>query len=55
VYLDPLGIALDKSGPATTDFLALLSATVVAMHADGTLSQFSQKWFKTDYTLPPTS
>jgi polar amino acid transport system substrate-binding protein len=54
VYLEPLGVAVDKSGPVTTDFLVWLDATVAAMHADGTLSQLSQKWFKTDYTLPPT-
>jgi len=54
VYLEPLGVAVDKSGPTTTDFVAWLTVTIAEMHADGTLSEFSEKWFKTDYTLPPT-
>jgi polar amino acid transport system substrate-binding protein len=53
VYLEPLGVAVDKSGPDPTDFLVWLSATIADMHADGTLSKYSQTWFKTDYTLPP--
>ena len=55
VYLEPLGVAVDKSGPDPSDFVAWLETTIAAMHDDGTLSQFSQKWFKTDYTTEPAS
>ena len=50
VYLEPLAIAVDKSGPNDADFIAWLKPTIEAMHADGTLKAFSQKWFKTDFT-----
>ncbi len=50
VYAEPLAVAVDKSGPNDSDFVARLTDIVNAMHADGTLSQFSQKWFKTDLT-----
>jgi polar amino acid transport system substrate-binding protein len=53
VFLEPLAVAVDKSGPVTTDFIAWLTVTIGEMHADGTLSELSQKWFKTDYTLAP--
>jgi len=45
VYFEPLAAALDKSGPDTSDFLARLSAIVDEMHADGTLTKLSQKWY----------
>jgi polar amino acid transport system substrate-binding protein len=50
VYLEPLAIAVDRSGPVDTDFIAWLKTTIEAMHADGTLKAFSQKWFKADFT-----
>lgn len=50
VYFEPLAVALDKSGPDTKDFLAKLTEVVNAMHADGTLSSFSNKWFGLDLT-----
>ena len=53
VYFEPLAIAVDKSGPATTDFVAALKTIVDGMHADGTLTQLSQKWFKADLTKGP--
>jgi polar amino acid transport system substrate-binding protein len=55
VYLEPLGVAVDKSGPNDTDFMAFLAKTIQDMHADGTLKTFSQKWFKTDYTVDPNA
>ena len=50
VFFEPLGVAVDKSGPNDADFTAWLTKTVTDMHTDGTLTAFSQKWFKTDYT-----
>ncbi len=50
VYLEPLAIAVDKSGPNDADFIAWLKPTIDAMHADGTLKAFSEKWFKADFT-----
>jgi polar amino acid transport system substrate-binding protein len=50
VYAEPLAVAVDKSGPPDADFVAKLKEIVDAMHADGTLTQFSMKWFKADLT-----
>ena len=54
VYFEPLAIAIDKSGPTDTDFVAALNTIVKAMHDDGTLSQLSQKWFGADLTKGPS-
>lgn len=51
VYFEPLAVAADKGGPATTDFMPALNKIVADMHADGTLSAMSQKWFGADLTL----
>ena len=53
VYFEPLAVAVDKAGPADTDFMPVLKSIVDAMHADGTLTQLSQKWFKADLTQGP--
>jgi polar amino acid transport system substrate-binding protein len=50
VYFEPLAIAVDKSGPKDTEFMAKLKTIVDEMHADGTLTAFSQKWFGADFT-----
>lgn len=54
VYAEPLAVAIDKAGPADTDFVAAVDAIVQAMHADGTLKGFSEKWFGLDLTQAPT-
>jgi len=51
VFSEPLAVALDKSGPVPTDFMSKVDEIVTAMHADGTLTKFSQKWFGIDLTL----
>lgn len=51
VYYEPLAVAADKSGPDDSDFMPILNKIVADMHADGTLSQFSQKWFGADFTI----
>jgi polar amino acid transport system substrate-binding protein len=54
VYSEPLAVAADKSGPDSTDFLVWLSATIGEMHADGTLTELSEKWFGADLTKDPS-
>lgn len=55
VYSENLSVAVDKNGakdPAS--FVAALDEAVKAMHADGTLTALSVKWFGSDLTLDPT-
>ncbi len=54
VYAEPLAVAVDKAGPDPTDFVAAVTQIVKDMHADGTLSAMSTKWFGLDLTQPPT-
>jgi polar amino acid transport system substrate-binding protein len=53
VFTEQLAASADKSGPDTTDFMAAVSKIIDDMHADGTLTQFSMKWYKADLTTPP--
>jgi polar amino acid transport system substrate-binding protein len=53
VYFEPLAVAVDRSGPKDTDFVAKLTQIVNDMHTDGTLTTLSQKWFKADLTKGP--
>ena len=46
-------MSVDKSGPNDADFMAALNQIITDMHADGTLTAFSKKWFKADLTNPP--
>jgi polar amino acid transport system substrate-binding protein len=52
VYEEPLAVAVDKAGVPDTDFMTKLDEIVKSMHDDGTLTQFSMKWFKLDLTQP---
>jgi polar amino acid transport system substrate-binding protein len=54
VYYEPLAVAMDKSGADPTDMVAKVSEIVQAMHDDGTLKTFSEKWFGADLTQGPT-
>jgi polar amino acid transport system substrate-binding protein len=45
VFYEPLAVATDKTGPAHAELQAALVQIVKDMHADGTLSTFSKKWF----------
>ena len=54
VYFEPLAIAIDKSGPPDTDFMAALTKIVNDIHSDGTLKTMSQKWFGADLTQGPS-
>jgi polar amino acid transport system substrate-binding protein len=53
VYVEQLAVSVDKSGLPDTDFMVALDKIIKDMHADGTLSAMSQKWFKADLTKPP--
>jgi len=55
VYSEPLAVAADRSGADPSDLLAILSETITEMHADGTLSQLSIKWFGSDITKDPSA
>jgi len=51
VFYEPLAVAFDKSSQLDpTSLLEAVSGIVEEMHADGTLSELSMKWFGTDYT-----
>ena len=45
VFNEPLAVATDKSGPPHAALQAALDRIIKAMHADGTLSASSKKWF----------
>lgn len=54
VFLDRLAAAVDKSSSIPTDtFIAKLNTIITAMHSDGTLTNFSMKWYKADLTRAP--
>ena len=46
VFYEPLAVATDKTGPAHAELQAALDQIVKDMHADGTLTAFSKKWFE---------
>jgi ABC-type amino acid transport substrate-binding protein len=50
VFYESLSIAFDNQVPDNDSLVAAVDRIVGEMHADGTLQQFSQKWFRTDYT-----
>jgi polar amino acid transport system substrate-binding protein len=45
VFYEPLAVATDKSGPPHAALQAALDQIIKDMHADGTLSASSKKWF----------
>ncbi len=46
-FYEPLSVATDKGDP---EFDAKITEIVAAMHADGTLSALSMKWYGVDYS-----
>ena len=46
-FFEPLSIAIDKGD---AEFGAKIAEIVAAMHADGTLSEMSIKWYGIDYS-----
>ncbi|MFN8232521.1 MAG: transporter substrate-binding domain-containing protein [Actinomycetota bacterium] len=52
VFYEPLAVAFDKSSELdATSLLEAVSTLVDEMHADGTLSESSEKWFGLDLTV----
>jgi polar amino acid transport system substrate-binding protein len=47
LFLEPLSLAIDKGD---AEWGARLAEVIAEMHADGTLSKLSQKWYKADLT-----
>ena len=45
VFFEPLAVAVDLSGPSHEALLAELDRIVGEMHADGTLTGFSEEWY----------
>jgi polar amino acid transport system substrate-binding protein len=55
VYSENLAVAFDKSSQLSSEtLLARVSEIIAEMHADGTLSELSMKWFSEDLTTDPT-
>jgi len=52
VFYEPLSFALDKARGPSEKFLAKLNEIIAEMHADGTLTKFSMKWYGKDITKP---
>ena len=46
-FYEPLAVAVDKGDP---EFSGKIREVVAAMHADGTLSKLSMKWYGVDLT-----
>ncbi len=46
VFFEPLAVATDKSGPEHAQLQAALAQIVADMHADGTLTELSEKWYE---------
>ncbi|MFQ5783280.1 MAG: ABC transporter substrate-binding protein [Alphaproteobacteria bacterium] len=47
VFYEPLSVAINKGDP---EFAAKLSKIIAGMHADGTLTKLSMKWYDVDLT-----
>lgn len=45
VFFEPLAVAIDKSGPAHAQLLTALNDIIAKMHADGSLTAMSKKWY----------
>jgi polar amino acid transport system substrate-binding protein len=55
VFSENLGVAFDKSSELDDASLVKRVGEILAeMHADGTLSELSMKWFGEDLTADPT-
>jgi polar amino acid transport system substrate-binding protein len=52
VFVEPVAIAADRSGPNDADFVARATTIISEMRSDGTLTGFSMKWFGRDLTTP---
>jgi polar amino acid transport system substrate-binding protein len=56
VFYEPLGVAADKSAPLDpTTLIDKVNEIIQQMHADGTLTQLSNKWYGEDLTVNPVA
>ena len=56
LYYEPLSIAFDKNDPVdNASLVQAVSDIVDEMHADGTLTELSMKWYNTDLTTSSAS
>jgi len=55
IYQENLAVAIDKSGPAHAALLFEIDKIIGEMHADGTLTELSEKWFEEDITQDPSA
>ena len=55
LYQENLAVAIDKAGPAHAALLFEIDKIIGEMHADGTLTELSQKWFEADLTQDPSA
>jgi len=54
IFTEDLSVAFDKSGPAHAALLFAVDKIIGEMHADGTLTEFSKKWYDgQDLTVAP--
>lgn len=55
IYVENLAVAIDKSGPTHAALLYEIDRIIGEMHADGTLTALSEKWFEgEDLTQAPS-
>jgi polar amino acid transport system substrate-binding protein len=54
VFYEPLAVAFDKSVADNDSLVAEVDRIIGEMHADGTLSELSKKWFCADGSYPCT-
>ena len=52
IFNEPLAAALDQSAPDHDQLLAAIDQIIGDMHADGTLTEFSEEWLGSDMTKP---
>jgi polar amino acid transport system substrate-binding protein len=51
IFYEPLAVAIDRNAPEDPQPLVdAISAIIEEMHADGTLTELSMKWYETDLT-----
>ena len=50
IFYEALSVAFDKSGPERAALLAEVDTIIAEMHADGTMTELSEKWYGLDYS-----
>lgn len=50
IFYEALAVAFDKNGPERAALLAEVDRIIGEMHADGTMTELSEKWYGLDYS-----